>query len=218
MTPPVLGLTGGIACGKSTAAGLLRARGWMVVDSDEIAHRLMLPGGENWQKIVDSFGPTVLHSDQTINRAILGNLVFQDVRLREKLNSLTHPAIRKVWQKERDGFLNNPPANAPGTLPQGMVVVIPLLFEAGLESEFADVACVACSPERQRERLRQRGLDVGQIASRLASQWPLEEKAKRSRWHLWNEGSLASLERQIDCLDAVSHPLTKSNPLNRTTL
>ncbi len=200
MRPPVLGLTGGIACGKSTAAELLRARGWTVVDSDAIAHRLMLPGGETWQKIVDAFGPTVLHSDQTINRGVLGNLVFQDPRLREKLNSLTHPAIRKAWQKERESFLNKPPADAPGSPPEGMVVVIPLLFEAGLESEFADVACVACSPERQRERLRQRGLDEGQTASRLASQWPLEEKAKRSRWHLWNEGSLASLESQIERL------------------
>lgn len=212
MTRSVLGLTGGIACGKSTAAQRLSARGWTVVDSDEIAHRLMLPGGETWQKIVDSFGPTVLHSDQTINRGVLGNLVFQDPRLREKLNSLTHPAIRKVWQKERDSFLNNPPANAPGTLPQGMVVVIPLLFEAGLESEFADVACVACSPERQRERLRQRGLDEGQTASRLGSQWPLEEKTKRSRWQLWNEGSLASLESQIDRLDSVIRSPFQTNP------
>ena len=197
-----IGLTGGIACGKSTLAALLRERGWEVVDSDEIAHRLMEPGGENWRKIIDSFGSNLLNADQTINRGLLGDMVFQDPRLREQLNSLTHPAIRKAWQKDRASFLERKAAGATQRS-VSLVIVIPLLFETGLEKEFSDgnaVMCVGCSDVLQKARLASRGLDPQRARQRLESQWPLEEKIKRSSHLFWNEGTVESLVRQIEWL------------------
>ena len=201
----VYGLTGGIACGKSTLAELLRQRGWEVSDSDAIAHRLMEPGGENWRKIIDSFGDKLLNADQTINRGLLGDMVFQDPRLREQLNSLTHPAIRKAWQKDRASFLERKAAGATQAMHASapLVIVIPLLFETGLEKEFSDgnaVMCVGCSDVLQKARLASRGLDPQRARQRLESQWPLEEKIKRSSQLFWNEGTVESLARQIDWL------------------
>ena len=190
----VYALTGGIACGKSTTAALLRERGWQIIDTDDLAHRLMEPGGENWQKIVDAFGPAILHSNQTIDRGSLGDLIFREPHLRGKLNSLTHPAIRKAWQQERDRFLEKANGLATG---KKLIIVIPLLFEAELEHEFKTVICVGCSSALQRQWLRERGLNEVQIAQRLASQWPIEEKAHRSHRLIWNEGNLEILIRQI---------------------
>ena len=194
--PRVYGLTGGIACGKTTLSGLLEKRGWKVVDSDGIAHRLMAPGAENWQKIVDAFGPTILNSDRTINRAALGDAIFREPALREKLNSLTHPAIRKVWQQEREGFLEKHAGGGASGLKPRLVIVIPLLYEAGLEAEFSTRITIGCSAASQVARMRGRSLNEEQIQQRLRSQWPLEDKIKRSDFLIWNDGTLSALERQ----------------------
>ena len=199
--PRVYGLTGGIACGKTTVADLLKKRGWTVIDSDAIAHRLMLPGAENWQKIVDAFDPTILNSDRTVNRAALGDAIFREPALREKLNSLTHPAIRKAWQQEREGFLSRFKKQGPegdavsGSQPR-LVIVIPLLYEAGLETEFSTRVTIGCSAALQVARMRGRSLNQEQIDQRLRSQWPLEEKIKRSDFLIWNDGTLSALESQ----------------------
>lgn len=202
VSPLVLGLTGGIACGKSTAAGLLQRRGWAVVDTDAIAHRLMLPGGENWQKMIDAFGLSVLNADQTINRGVLGDLIFRSPRLRAELNSLTHPAIRKAWQTERENFLTGSAADT--RTPKGkLVIVIPLLFETSLENEFTTVICVGCGSALQKARLAGRGLDPERIGQRLESQWPLDEKIKRSHRLFWNEGTVETLDRQVGQLPEI---------------
>ena len=203
--PRVYGLTGGIACGKTTLADLLKKRGWTVIDSDAIAHRLMLPGAENWQKIVDAFGSTILNSDRTVNRVALGDAIFREPALREKLNSLTHPAIRKVWQQEREGFLSRFGSLKPKQIHAGdavsgsqprLVIVIPLLYEAGLETEFSTRVTIGCSAALQVARMRGRSLNQEQIDQRLRSQWPLEEKIKRSDFLIWNDGTLSALESQ----------------------
>ncbi|HEY8966360.1 MAG TPA: dephospho-CoA kinase [Candidatus Methylacidiphilales bacterium] len=194
--PLVYGLTGGIACGKTTLANLLAKRGWTVVDSDALAHRLMEPGAANWQNIVDAFGAGILNKDRTINRAALGDAIFREPALREKLNSLTHPAIRKAWQEERESFLKKHAGDAASAAKARLVVVIPLLYEAGLETEFSTRIAVGCSAASQVARMRGRSLGEEQIQHRLRSQWPLEEKIKRSQYCLWNEGSLDALERQ----------------------
>lgn len=191
-SPLVYGLTGGIACGKTTLARLLAQRGWTVVDSDEIAHRLMAPGAENWQKVVDAFGSGILNSDRTINRAALGDAIFREPALREKLNSLTHPAIRKVWHQERESFLES----RAGDRAARLVIVIPLLYEAGLETEFSTRVAIGCSAASQVARMRGRSLSDEQIQHRLRSQWPLEDKIKRSHFVIWNEGTLSALEAQ----------------------
>lgn len=190
----IYGLTGGIACGKSTLAKMMRERGWIIVDSDEIAHRLMEPDQINWKKVVDAFGDKIINADRTINRSALGDLVFSDPALRQQLNALTHPAIRQAWQAEKDRFLNSHPTRP-------MVLVIPLLFECGLQQEVSAVLCVACSPALQLRRILSRGIDMARAQARIASQLPLCEKINLSRYVFWNEGSLDSLRLQLDQLD-----------------
>jgi dephospho-CoA kinase len=91
-----IALTGGIACGKSTLADGLRARGWHVIDTDAIAHQVLLPAGAAYKNVVDAFGSSILQPDQSIDRKVLGRLVFSDPLLRAKLNEITHPAIRSA--------------------------------------------------------------------------------------------------------------------------
>ena len=190
---PCFGLTGGIACGKSTAASFLEKKGVRVVDTDRIAHHLMEPGGENWQKIVDTFGAKILNTDRTIHRRSLAELVFRQPPLRQKLNEITSPAIRQVWLSEKSHFETTFPGKS-------LVIMIPLLFERDLAPHFDATVCVGCPSGRQLRHLRERGLAAGAAQERLASQWPLDEKMKRADLVLWNSGSLDLLKRQVDRL------------------
>ncbi|WP_018290290.1 dephospho-CoA kinase [Verrucomicrobium sp. 3C] len=185
-----LGLTGGIAVGKSTTAALLRQAEWFVIDCDEIARKLTAPGEETWQKLVDVFGEQILNEDQTINRKKLGSMVFRCSQLRKTLNELTHPTILEKWRKEVMAFR--------ARNPKGKIAVsVPLLHEAALEGEFERVLCVGCSYATQVRRLLARGLEREEAEARIDSQWPVEKKAARSDALLWNDGSLELLERQL---------------------
>lgn len=189
----VWGLTGGIATGKSTAAQFLEKRGCHVIDTDAIAHRLMEPDQINWQKIVDEFGKSVLNADRTINRRVLGDLIFDQPRFRQRLNSLTHPAIREAWQSERRQFLKAHPGDK-------LIIMIPLLFEVKLEKEFDAILCVGCSLATQVRRLLMRGLAESVIQKRIASQIPVADKLRLSQYVIWNEGTLRTLEQQVEQL------------------
>lgn len=187
------GLTGGIACGKTTVAACLSARGWGRIDCDRIAHELLRPGAENWQKVVDEFGEKVLTATGEIDRRSLAKVVFARPELLQKLNSITHPAIRRCWLREKEQFERQFPE-------RNLAVEVPLLFELGLEGEFDEVICVACSSSTQRKRLLARGWESWEVEARLASQFPLEEKIARSDRVIWNEGTMVCLERQLDFL------------------
>ena len=186
-----IGLTGGIACGKSTLAEGLRARGWHIVDTDRIAHQLLQPGQEVWKNVVDAFGSSILQGDQSIDRKVLGRLVFADPLLRVKLNEITHPAIRSVWQREREERARTHPTHS-------LAVMIPLLFECELEQMFSAVWCVGASRAVQLNRLKARGLSETEAAQRLASQMPVAEKMARSSIAFWGEGTPAALLLQLD--------------------
>lgn len=186
-----IGLTGGIACGKSTLAEGLRARGWHVIDTDRIAHQVMQPGEEAYKNVVDAFGSSVLQPDQSIDRKVLGRLVFADPLLRAKLNEITHPAIRSVWQREREERARTNPTHS-------LAVMIPLLFECELEPMFSAVWCVGASRVTQMNRLKARGLSESDAALRLASQMPVAEKMARSTVAFWGEGTPATLLLQLD--------------------
>jgi len=186
-----IGLTGGIACGKSTLAEGLRTRGWHVIDTDRIAHQLLEPGEEVWKNVVDAFGSSILQGDQSIDRKVLGRLVFADPRLRVKLNEITHPAIRSVWQREREERARTHPTHF-------LAVMIPLLFECELEQMFSAVWCVGASRPAQMNRLQARGLSAPEAAQRLASQMPVAEKMARSSVAFWGEGTPATLLLQLD--------------------
>ncbi len=186
-----IGLTGGIACGKSTLADGLRARGWHVIDTDQIAHRLLQPSEVVWKNVIDAFGPSILQPDQSIDRKVLGRLVFADPLLRAKLNEITHPAIRSVWQREREERARTHPTHS-------LAVMIPLLFECELEQMFSAVWCVGASCVTQLNRLKVRGLSEVEAGQRVASQWPVAEKMARSTVAFWGEGKPATLLLQLD--------------------
>jgi dephospho-CoA kinase len=186
-----IGLTGGIACGKSTLAEGLRARGGHVIDTDAIAHRVLQSGEETWKNVVDAFGSSILQPDLSIDRKVLGRLVFADPLLRAKLNEITHPAIRSVWQREREERARTHPTHF-------LAVMIPLLFECELEQMFSAVWCVGASRVTQSNRLKRRGLSETEAAQRIDSQMPVAEKMARATMAFWGEGTPAALLSQLD--------------------
>jgi dephospho-CoA kinase len=189
--PLQIGLTGGIACGKSTLAEGLRARGWHIIDTDRIAHEVLTSGSETWKNVVDAFGSSILQPDQSIDRKVLGRLVFADPLLRAKLNEITHPAIRSVWQREREERARTHPTYS-------LAVMIPLLFECELEQMFSAVWCVGASRATQLQRLQARGLPAEEAAQRIDSQMPVATKMARSAIAFWGEGTPSALLSQLD--------------------
>jgi dephospho-CoA kinase len=189
-----IALTGGIACGKSTVAEMLVARGWHVIDTDAIARRALDPAETvftAYKNVVDAFGPNILQLDKSIDRKVLGRLVFADPLLRAKLNEIAHPAVRSAWQGEVANRARTHPA-------QILAVMIPLLYECALETYFRAVWCVGASRATQQQRLRLRGFSAEEADQRLASQLPVPEKMARADIAFWGEGTPASLLRQLD--------------------
>lgn len=186
-----IALTGGIACGKSLLATELRQRGWEVIDTDEIAHQVMESGQPTWKNVVDLFGPSILQVNKSIDRKVLGRIVFADATLRAKLNEITHPAIRTLWQQQREDRARTHPH-------QPLAVMIPLLFECELEKHFTTVWCVGASRVTQLLRLAQRGLSPLEAEQRLASQLPVAAKMARAQIAFWSEGTPAVLRHQLD--------------------
>lgn len=184
-------LTGGIACGKSLVSVFLEKQGWQIVDSDRIARRLLAPGEGAYKKVIDSFGVSILNSDSSIDRSLLGNIVFTDPEKRSLLNSILHPLIRAEWQFQHSVLVQRGPT----------LVVIPLLHETEADLWFESVACVGCSFDLQLTRLRQRGLEREQAGARIAAQMKVEDKARRSDAVIWNNGSQELLEEQVKLLD-----------------
>lgn len=185
----LVGLTGGVGMGKSTAASFLLSTGARVVDTDEIAHHLVQPGQLALAEIAASFGENFLTTTGQLQRAELARIVFTDPAARRKLEAILHPRIRQVWQAQVENWRQEKYSLA--------VVVIPLLFETQAENGFDKIICVACSPATQRERLAARGWNAEQISQRIAAQMPVETKLVRSHFVVWTEGALAVTHRQL---------------------
>jgi dephospho-CoA kinase len=188
----LLGLTGGIGMGKSTAAGLLLKLGARVVDTDEIARDVVRPGQPALLEIQSQFGQEVLAADGSLDRQRLAGLVFNDSEARKRLEAILHPRIRQCWQAQV--------AQWRGEGCPVAAVVIPLLFETQAEGQFDKIICVVCSPASQKERLRQRGWTDGQTGQRMAAQLPVEQKIARSHFVVWTEGSLEVHQRQLETI------------------
>ncbi len=186
----LLGLTGGVGMGKSTAAALLRARGLSVVDTDELARELVEPGQPALAEIRAAFGPEVFDSRGALRRDALARIVFADETRRRELERILHPRIREAWRARVAAWRA---AGRPGA-----VVVIPLLFETGVAGEFDATVCVACTAASQRERLLARGWSEEEIARRLAAQWPVERKMAEADFVVWTEGGLDLTAAQLD--------------------
>lgn len=183
------GLTGGVGMGKSTAAGFFLQHGARVIDTDELARQLVQPGQPSLAEIQHQFGPGLLAPDGTLRRDEMARIVFASSSARQKLEAILHPRIRAAWLAQVESWKAE---NVPLVL-----VVIPLLFETQAEARFQKIICVACSPAEQRTRLAARGWSDGQIARRIAAQWPVEQKITRSHHVLWTEGSKNSSAQQV---------------------
>lgn len=186
----VFGLTGGIGTGKSTVAGLLRQRGVPVADADEYARLIVRPGEPALAEIAAVFGEQFILPGGELDRVALGEVVFADPSARRKLEQILHPRIRRMWQEQVRLWQNE------GR--QRCVVVVPLLFEIGVENEFDAVVCVACTANTQYQRLLARGWTDLQIRQRLQAQLPIEEKLARADYVIWTEGTLEVVSEQLD--------------------
>ncbi len=193
-------LTGGIACGKSLIASFLAKMGVPVIEADLVCHELMKKGRPAHAAIVRAFGADILGKAGEIDRATLGRLVFDDPARLAKLNGILHPSAKReiaAW------LASGMPMDAPGVLAPGescvqlkfasrvAVAVVPLVYEAGWEADWDIIICVFAPLELQRRRMKQRGLDAAAIRSRLAAQWPVQEKARRADAVIFNSGSPA---------------------------
>jgi dephospho-CoA kinase len=185
----VCGLTGGVGMGKSTSAAFLRERGAQIVDTDELARRLVKPGQPALDDIQAAFGKKIVGPTGELNRAALAQIVFADSTARKKLEAILHPRIREQWLAQLEAWRDEEEPLA--------AVVIPLLFETQAESFFPHIICVACSPAAQRERLLARGWTPEQIEQRIAAQMPVEQKIARADFVVWTDGALDAHAQQI---------------------
>ena len=181
-----VGLTGGIACGKSEVARIWREQGIPVLDTDRVAHEVMAPGMPAYRAVVEAFGDDIVDEDGRIDRRLLGGQVFEAPSRLALLNRLVHPAVRQRWQAWREE------RQRAG---EHAVVVIPLLFEAGADQGWDAVVCVSATRPKMMERLARRGLTGDAAAQRIAAQLPVAEKAKRSDVVIENNGTLDDLEQ-----------------------
>lgn len=167
-----LGLTGGLASGKSFVALALADLGCMVIHADELGHAVLEPGAEAYDSVVAEFGPRILNPDRTINRRALAALVFNDPERLEKLNSFVHPPVRARTKKMLDDFARANPAGVA-------VVEAAILVETGGYRHYDKLIVAACRPEQQIERAMARDhLTREEALARMSRQMPLEDKVK----------------------------------------
>jgi dephospho-CoA kinase len=189
----VIGLTGGIASGKSTFAALLRARGTPVIDADALARAVVARNSPTLARIAEAFGPRVVHPNGVLDRKWLASVVFDDPEARRRLESITHPAIRdrmldEVAQLEHAG--------------QALAFYdVPLLYEVGLDAALDSVVVVWTPREEQVERLLRRdGITPAEAEARVSAQLPIEEKAARADFVVENRGPAEALGEKADRL------------------
>lgn len=186
-----IGLTGGIASGKSTVSAYLVAMGAVLIDADQIAREVVLPGTPALNKIEQLFGTEVITEEGTLNRKKLGELVFANESSRKLLEGILHPEIRKIMNQR----MNQLEADNPRRL---VVVDVPLLYESGLASMFDKVMLVYVPREIQLERLMNRdGLSRGQAEARLEAQMPIEQKVQLADFVIDNSGTLEETGAQL---------------------
>jgi dephospho-CoA kinase len=193
----LIGITGGIGMGKSTAARWLEARGLPVVDTDELARRVVEPGQPALTEVRAAFGPEYLDGAGTLRRAELARLVFTDAAARRSLEAILHPRIRALWTAEAANWRAQDKPLA--------CVVIPLLFETDAAPEFDVTVCIACSSATQYERLRARGWSSEEIRQRTEAQWPAAWKCSLANYVVWSEGVIENTGGQLSrILDRVT--------------
>lgn len=188
-----LGLTGGIASGKSTAKKHIQSLGCGVVDADLISHQISQQGAAGYEQIVSHFGRSMLLENGELNRSALGSIVFSQESQRLALENILHPLIQAEVKKQRQDYLQ-----------QGMKLCfydVPLLFEKSLQNQFEKTVLIWCDRQIQLQRLMSRNhFTFEQAMMRIQAQMPLNDKIKLSDFCIDNSGSESSLKSQIDYL------------------
>ena len=188
----IVGLTGGIATGKSTVTELFRERGAFIIDFDVMSRVVVEPDTPAWKDIVEYFGKDLLNDDRTLDRVKLGDIVFPDTDKRHKLQGFIYPRlfeeydrrVREIEQKDPNALI---------------LADTPLLFEANLQDMFHKIVVVYATREQQVERLTERdGLEPGAVLARLDAQMPTEEKLERADYVIRNCGSIKDIAQEVD--------------------
>lgn len=186
----LVGLTGGIASGKTTVAKILERLGAAIVDADVLSREVVEPGQAAWHDIVTTFGREVLQSDQTLDRQKLRTIIFNNPNARKQLEAIIHPRVRalaeqRIREHTEAGYAV-------------VVYVVPLLFEGNLQNGLRPVILVACDINVQRQRLEQRDqLDSMAAQKHIDAQMSLEEKRRLADYVIENNGSVKDLKRQV---------------------
>ncbi len=188
----IIGLTGGFGSGKTTVAKMFRAKKTLVVDADKIAHQIIRPKTSTYKKIIDHFGKIILTSDSQINRDKLGVLVFKNKKELKWLIEVIHPSVVlkiKVLIKKYKRLYPK----------KSVILDVPLLFEAGLDSLTDKLIVVKCKLSTQISRTKiKTGLNRQEILKRINSQLPMSKKVKMADWVIDNGGTLFQTRRQVE--------------------
>ena len=186
----IIGLTGGIASGKSTVTRILERLGAVIVDADMLSREVVAPGEPAWKAIIAEFGSEMLNPDRTINRQALGREVFADPEARRRLEKITHPAIALRAEEKLAAYRK---ASAPVVF-----YVAPLLIEAGRAALVDEIWVIYADETTQMERLILRdGISSDDARSRLAAQMPMDEKKQYGRVVIDNRGTEQELEQKV---------------------
>ncbi|MCM3086412.1 dephospho-CoA kinase [Bhargavaea ginsengi] len=187
----IIGLTGSIASGKSTVSKMLRERGFPIVDADLVARFVVEPGQPALEEIRQAFGDGVILEDGTMDRAAVGERIFNDPSERKKLNDIVHPAIRQEMLRQRDRHFENGART--------VVMDIPLLFESRLQHYADKILVVSVSEETQLKRLMERdGFTEKDARARISSQLPISEKERGADAVIYNNGTIGESEKQLE--------------------
>jgi len=190
----ILGLTGGIACGKSTVADMLQELGAETIDFDLLARLVVEPGKPALRRIAEYFGADILQKDGNLDRKKLSKIVFQDKEKRRKLESFTHPAINDEYFRHIAALAEK----SPGKIIQA---VIPLLFEFNLQNMADKILVVYIPREKQIERLARRdGISAAEAVRIVDTQMPVEEKVRRADFVIRNDGDIEDTRRDVEKL------------------
>jgi dephospho-CoA kinase len=186
----LVGLTGGIASGKSAVAKILQRLGAAVINADDLSREVVEPGKVAWKEIIDAFGTGVLQPDQTLDRQKLRAVIFSDRDGRKKLEAIIHPRVRALAEERiRDH-----------TVAEYSIIVyeVPLLFEGKLHEWLRPVILVACDLDTQRRRLQERDhLTQTEAQKHIDAQMSLAEKRRLADYVIENNGSLEELEQKV---------------------
>lgn len=185
-----IGLTGGIATGKSAVADIFRNKGVSVIDADPIAHQALVASSPVFQTLVQTFGQDVVSSNGNIDRQLLGKKIFANSDLRLKLDAIVHPYVRSQVELLKQKLMADGCPLA--------IYDVPLLFEKNMQKNFDKIIVVSCDPQTQKQRLMKRnGLSEPEALQRISAQLPMPEKVRQADFVIENNGTLEDLRKSV---------------------